>query len=150
MVELGFNYRLSDIGCALGMSQLGKLPAWIARRNAVARAYDEAFAGGPFAPLVRRADVRHAFHLYVVRTGRRRDSLFRALREGGIGVNVHYMPVYLHEYYRRTLGTARGLCPVAEAAYDEVLSLPMYAGMTDDDVAKVIDRLKRLASEEPA
>jgi perosamine synthetase len=150
MVELGFNYRLSDIGCALGISQLGKLTSWIARRNAVARAYDEALAGGPFAPLGRRGDVRHAFHLYVVRTGKRRDSLFRALRADGIGVNVHYMPVYLHEYYRRTFGTARGLCPVAEAAYDEVLSLPMYAGMTDDDVAKVIDRLKRLASEEPA
>jgi dTDP-4-amino-4,6-dideoxygalactose transaminase len=150
MVELGYNYRLSDIACALGVSQLMKLPRWLDRRNAIARAYDEALSQSPFAPLAKRDDVRHAYHLYVVRTGVRRDGLFRRLRAEGIGVNVHYMPVYLHDYYRRTFGTARGLCPVAEAAYDEVLSLPMYAGMTDEDVSTVIGRLARLASEEQA
>jgi len=147
MVDLGFNYRLSDIGCALGLSQLRKLPAWLARRNAIARAYDEAFASGPIRPLERAPAIAHAYHLYVVRTGARRDALFRELRAADIGVNVHYMPVHMHAYYRRTLGTERGLCPVAEAAYDEVLSLPMYAGMTDDDVTHVVDRIRRLTSE---
>ncbi len=150
MVELGYNYRLSDIGCALGVSQLKKLPRWLERRSEIARAYDAALSRGPFVPLAKKEDARHAYHLYVVRTGARRDGLFRRLREEGIGVNVHYMPVYLHEYYRRTFGTARGLCPVAEAAYDEVLSLPMYAGMTDEDVSTVTDRLARLAREEQA
>lgn len=147
MVELGFNYRISDIGCALGTSQLRKLPSWLAKRNAIARAYDEAFSGGPLVPLGRAPDVLHAFHLYVVRTGHRRDTLFRRLRAEGIGVNVHYLPVYLHSYYRRTLGTAPGLCPVAEAAYAEVLSLPMFAGMTDHDVERVADRVGRLSGE---
>jgi UDP-4-amino-4,6-dideoxy-N-acetyl-beta-L-altrosamine transaminase len=147
MVELGFNYRISDFACALGTSQLRKLPAWLARRNAIARAYDEALSGGPLAPLGRAPHVQHAYHLYVVRTGPRRDSLFHRLRADGIGVNVHYMPVYLHGYYRRTLGTAPGLCPVAEAAYGEVLSLPMFAGMTDAEVARVIDRVGRLSRE---
>jgi perosamine synthetase len=147
MVELGFNYRLSDIGCALGVSQLRKLPAWLDRRRTIARAYDEAFAAGPLAPLGRAANVAHAYHLYVLRTGHRRDALFTRLREQQIAVNVHYLPVYLHEYYRKTFGTERGLCPVAEAAYREILSIPMYAGMTDADVARVVEHLLRLANE---
>src|SRR5262249_1733469 len=107
-VELGFNYRLSDIACALGRSQLRKLPAWIARRQELAAAYDGAFAGSAVQPLATRTEVSHAYHLYVVRV-ERRDEVFAALREAGVGANVHYVPVHLHPYYREQLGTGPGL-----------------------------------------
>jgi len=147
MVELGFNYRLTDFQCALGESQLRKLPAWVARRRAIARRYDEAFAGnGLFAPLAVRPGVTHAHHLYVVqlrlerlRAGAGRREVFAALRSAGIGVNVHYVPVHLHPYYRKRFGTGPGLCPRAEAAYERILTLPLFARMTDEQVATVID-----------
>ncbi len=133
MTELGYNYRITDFQCALGSSQLKKLDGWIDRRNALARAYDAALAGqGAIRPLALRADVRHAYHLYVVRTPER-DETFRRLRANGIGANVHYVPVHLHPYYQR-LGYAKGLCPAAEAAYEEILTLPLWPGMTQKNV----------------
>ncbi|WP_422931561.1 UDP-4-amino-4,6-dideoxy-N-acetyl-beta-L-altrosamine transaminase [Singulisphaera sp. PoT] len=144
MVDLGFNYRLSDIQCALGMSQLRKLPDWIARRQEIARQYDEAFRAMPGVnPLERREDVSHAYHIYVVRfdpnfLNTDRGTLFSALRAEGIGVNVHYIPVHLHPFYRERFGTRPGLCPVAEAAYEQVLSLPIFPAMSDRDVEDVI------------
>lgn len=139
MTELGYNYRITDFQCALGSSQLKKLDGWVEKRNELARAYDAAFAGRQAVrPLARRPDVRHAFHLYVVRSPER-DALFRHLRANGIGANVHYVPVHLHPYYRQ-LGYAKGLCPVAEAAYDEILTLPLWPGMNDGD----IDTITRL------
>lgn len=134
MTELGYNYRITDFQCALGSSQLGKLDAWIEKRNALARAYDAAFAGrDDIRPLGRRGGVRHAYHLYVVRAPHR-DELFRHLRANGIGVNVHYVPVHLHPYYRNVLGTREGLCPAAEAAYREILTLPLWPGMTEEHI----------------
>ncbi len=148
MVELGQNYRLSDIACALGASQLGHLPGWIERRRALAAAYDAAFAGcSAIEPLTRNADVEHAFHLYVVRLtpAGLRSAAFRALREAGIGANVHYRPVYEHSYYRRRLGNLHGSCPRAEAAYEAILSLPMFPLMTVSDVDLVASRLRQFA-----
>lgn len=151
MVDLGYNYRLTDIQCALGISQLRKLPRALARRRAIAARYDEAFARLPgIEPLSVSPDVRHAYHLYVVRVdpariGMDRDAAFRVLREKGIGVNVHYIPVHLHPYYRTRLGTHTGMCPVAEAAYQRILSLPMYPAMTDADVRRVIDAVGQVA-----
>ncbi len=144
MVELGHNLRLSDVACALGASQLAKLPAFVARRRAIAARYDAAFGpGSPVVPLVTRPDVVHAYHLYVVRLRDAaprvaRDDLFTALRERGVGANVHYLPVHLHRYYREALGTHAGLCPNAEAAYDRIVSLPMYPAMSDADVEHVV------------
>jgi perosamine synthetase len=148
MAELGFNYRLTDIQCALARSQLKKLPARIERRLTIARRYDEAFAGLPGIGVPRvRPEARHAYHLYPLRIasagGRDRGAVFTALREAGIGTAVHYRPVYLHSYYRTHLGTAPGLCPHAERAYEELLSIPMYATMTDADVETVIMAVRR-------
>ena len=108
MVELGYNYRLSDVQCALGLSQLRKLPAWVARRRDIARRYDAAFREVPaVAPLEIRANALHAYHLYVVRLDldrlrADRAEVFAALRAEGIGVNVHYIPVHLHRVSARS------------------------------------------------
>ncbi|MBU1042425.1 MAG: UDP-4-amino-4,6-dideoxy-N-acetyl-beta-L-altrosamine transaminase [Proteobacteria bacterium] len=137
MVELGMNYRITDIQCALGISQLTKLPGFLARRNEIAARYDQAFAGTSVRPLVAMPGALHAYHLYVVRVTRR-DAIFTALRAAGIGVNVHYSPVHLHPYYRQSLGTGPGLCPVAEATSETILSLPLHPGMSDADVETVV------------
>lgn len=144
MTALGWNYRLTDFQCALGASQLAKLPARLARRREIARRYDAAFADEPAVkPLEVAPGLRHAYHLYVVRVdpagaGADRAEFFAALRARGIGVNVHYIPVHLHPYYRQRFRTGPGLCPVAEAAYERILSLPIHPGMRDADVERVI------------
>lgn len=152
MTDLGFNYRLSDFQCALGTSQLKRLPAWIERRRAIAALYDEAFATMPgVRPLGVRPGASHAYHLYVVRLDLvrlrgSRGSVFAALRGMQIGVNVHYIPVHLHPYYRSRFGTGPGDCPVAEAAYEEILTLPMFPKMTDADVRRVLAAVGDVAS----
>ncbi len=141
VTDLGYNYRLTDIQAALGISQLKKLPAWIERRQEIARIYTEAFANiGEIEPLREQSDIFHAYHLYVVRC-ERRDELFSKLRSKGIGVNVHYIPVHLHPLYRERFGTGEGLCPLAEEAYREILSLPVFPAMRQDEVSKVIETL---------
>jgi len=148
MVSLGYNYRLSDIHCALALSQLAKLPAWVTRRQAIARRYDAAFSGeSAFRPLVVRAGVSHAYHLYVIRLrgGIDRGAFFQALRAEGIGANVHYAPVHLHPYYREHLGGAHGLCPEAERAASRIITLPLFPRMNDDDVEKVISATLKVA-----
>jgi len=149
MVSLGYNYRLSDIQCALAASQLKKLPTWVQRRQAIARQYDEAFAGeARFTPLAVRDGVSHGYHLYVIRLGSGfdRGRFFQELRGEGIGANVHYAPVHMHPFYRQTFGTGPGLCPVAEAAYERILTLPIFPRMTDEDVADVITAVRRVAT----
>ena len=141
MVELGYNYRITDIQCALGASQLKKLPVWLAQRNEIAQAYDAAFAGTDIRPLAKKTDCFHAYHLYVVRVPER-DAAFKRLREHGIGANLHYVPVHLHPYYREKLGTKAGMLPTAEAAYREVLTLPLWPGMEAADVERVVGRLQ--------
>ena len=151
IAEPGLNYRISDFQCALGLSQLAKLQASLARRRAVAAAYDRACGTlEGIAPLEVRPGVEHAYHLYVVRLDRDRLGLdraeaFRRLHEEGIGVNVHYIPVHLQPLYRTRLGTGPGLCPAAEAAYERIVSLPMFPGMTDGDIRRVVSALERLA-----
>lgn len=144
MVALGYNYRITDFQCALGLSQLRKLQPWVKRRQEIARMYDEAFAGiSAVSPLAVRADVSHAYHLYVVqfdleRLQADRNVIFLALRAEGIGVNVHYIPVHYHPFYRERFGTKPGLCPVTEAAYERIVSLPIFPKMTDEDVQDVV------------
>ena len=143
MVELGYNYRLTDFQAALGISQLQKLPQWIARRTEIAQRYDEAFVEQPgIQPLGVRPDVVHAYHLYVVqldleRLCADRAQVFAALRAENIGVNVHYIPVPWHPYYQQR-GYGRGHWAVAEAAYARILSLPLFPMMSDQDVEDVI------------
>ena len=150
MVDLGYNYRMTDIQCALGTSQLRKQSCWVARRRAIARSYGEALAQIPeVSPLSMMPESSHAYHLFVVqlelnRLNAGRDRIFAALRAEGIGVNVHYVPVHLHPFYRQRFETGPGLCPVAEAAYERILSLPMFPSMADDDVQDVIDALDRV------
>jgi len=152
IVELGYNYRLSDVQCALGISQLAKLDDRVARRQAIARAYDRAFAS---IPEVRRLAVNrgvsHAYHLYVVRIDRAhlacdRATMFAALRSEGIGVNVHYIPVHLHPFYRQRFGTGAGLCPVAEEAYESMLTLPLFASMSPGDVSDVVEAVTKVVA----
>jgi perosamine synthetase len=144
MVDLGYNYRLTDFQCALGLSQLRKLPGWVARRREIAQRYDAAFADmAVVQPLAVRPEVVHAYHLYMVRVqsqevGLSRDHLFAALRADGIGVNVHYIPVHLHPFYRERFGTGTGLCPTAEAAYGQLITLPVFPAMSDADVDTVV------------
>jgi perosamine synthetase len=141
MVDLGYNHRLTDLQCALGISQLHRLRDWVFRRQEIAWQYNTAFAKIPTVrPLAVQGDVLHAYHLYVIRLDPHLDraKVFAALRVRGIGVNVHYIPVHLHPFYRRRFGTGPGLCPVAEAAYEQIVSLPIFPRMNDSDVRSVI------------
>jgi perosamine synthetase len=144
MTELGYNYRLTDFQCALGLGQLSRLDAWIARRRQIAAAYDRAFAELPGVnPLSTRPGVSHARHLYVIRLdpsvlGVDRQHVYALLRDRGIAAGVHYIPVHLHPFYRRRFGTKPGDCPAAEAAYQQILSLPIFPAMTDRNVQDVI------------
>jgi UDP-4-amino-4,6-dideoxy-N-acetyl-beta-L-altrosamine transaminase len=144
MVTLGFNYRLSDIHSALGLSQLGRLEPGLRRREAIAIQYEAAFAGMPeILAAPRKPGTRHAWHIYPLRLHldrlrEDREAVFRALRAENIGASVHYLPVHLHPFYRERFGTGRGLCPAAEDAADRLLTLPLFPQMTDGDAADVI------------
>ncbi len=149
MQSLGFNYRLTDIQSALGLSQLAKLPRFIERRAELARRYSEALAdvAGIQLPVV-PGDRVSAWHLYVVRVGEPalRDPLFEVLRARGIGVQVHYLPVYLHPYYR-SLGYVAGICPAAERFAASCLSMPLFPGLSASDLDYVIETVRRTVAE---
>lgn len=142
---LGFNYRMTDMQAALGLSQLQHLDAWLARRRQLVTQYKTWLAELPIV-LPKLADgANSAWHLYVIqideiKTSKTRREVFDALRASGIGVNVHYMPVYLQPYYQG-LGFKQGLCPNAESYYNHAISIPMYAGLTDAQQAEVIEVL---------
>ncbi len=150
MVTFGFNYRLTDIQSALGISQLRRLDAGLARREAIACQYQAAFAAMPeLLPAPAQAGTRHAWHIYPLRIEpdrlrEDRETVFRALRAENIGVSVHYLPVHLHPYYRDRFGTDRGLCPAAEEAADRLLTLPLFPQMTDGDIADVIASVRKV------
>jgi perosamine synthetase len=148
MTALGYNYRLPDLVCALGLSQLTKLDANVARRRSIAATYGLRLADVPGLRLPGvRTEVEPAWHLYPVRVvGLDREKVFHALRAEGIGVNVHYIPVHLHPYYRERFGYAGGESPVAEDASERLLSLPMFHGMTDDDVDDVVEAVGKVAN----
>jgi perosamine synthetase len=149
-LELGWNYRLTDFQCALAASQLEKLAGWIERREQLAARYDDACEQiAALRPLAMLAGRRHAWHLYVVRLELEhlradRDTIVRALRAEGIGVQVHYQPAHLQPFYRRRYGTRPGQCPVAEQAAEQILSLPLYPAMTADDQDDVIRALEKV------
>ncbi|BCJ52670.1 UDP-4-amino-4,6-dideoxy-N-acetyl-beta-L-altrosami ne transaminase [Actinoplanes sp. NBRC 14428] len=143
--EFGLNYRLPDVLCAMGSSQLVRLPAFKARRQELCARYDELLAGVPGLRLpVTRGHVDPMRHLYPVRVldGRRRE-VFDRMRAAGIGVQVNYVPAYWHPVYE-DLGYRRGMCPNAEAFYAEELSLPLFYDLTDADQDRVVEALRTI------
>ena len=152
MVLLGFNYRLTDIACALGISQLDKLDANLARRREIAACYTRAFREVPavVVPAVREG-VDPAWHLYPIRLNldllsAGRTEIFRALRAENLGVNVHYIPVHRHPYYAGRFDYKGGEYPVAEDAYERLISLPMFHSMTTQDVEDVIRAVRKVTA----
>ena len=149
--RLGLNYRMTDIAAALGLSQLTRIEEFLERRREIAAAYDAAFADLPVKTPWQHSDAASAWHLYVIRIDRERivrthREIFDALREAGIGVNLHYIPVYRQPYYRE-LGFGQGHCPNAEAYYAEAISLPIYPSMTDKEQDFVIATIKEVLGD---
>ncbi|MBU1664270.1 MAG: DegT/DnrJ/EryC1/StrS family aminotransferase, partial [Gammaproteobacteria bacterium] len=146
-IELGFNYRMTDMQAALGLSQLARLDDYVAARRRLADRYDTLLSGLPLTTPARDANAESAWHLYVIRLddavlakpGRR--VVFERLRAAGIGVNVHYIPVHLQPDYRR-LGFGPGDFPVAEDYYARAITLPLYPGLSDADQDRVVAELK--------
>ena len=152
MVLLGFNYRLTDVACALGLSQLAKMEANLSRRREIAARYAAALRDLTEITLpATRDDVNPAWHLYPIRlnlerikTNATRAEIFRALRAENIGVNVHYIPVHLHPYYRDRFGYRAGDYSAAESAYERLISIPMFHGMSNQDMEDVINALRKV------
>jgi UDP-4-amino-4,6-dideoxy-N-acetyl-beta-L-altrosamine transaminase len=145
-VDLGYNYRLTDMQAALGASQLRRMPAFLIRRRALVQRYRQRLAALPLTLPIGDADEDSAWHLFVVRVAaERRRDVFEALRAADIGVNVHYIPVHLQPEYRR-LGFRSGQFPEAERYYSEAITLPLYPGMTDADQDRVVAVLEQACS----
>ena len=148
MQELGYNYRITDIQCALGISQLKKLDIFISRRREIASMYDRAFSDSAFIHIsLQPASKKSACHLYLVqidfeKLAKSRSAVMNKLNKQGIGTQVHYIPVHLQPYYRTKFGFKPGDYPEAEVYYDKALSLPLYPGMTDADAKRVVNSLK--------
>ena len=141
-VDLGWNYRMTDVQAALGMSQLNRLEAFVARRNALADRYDSLLAGLPLRLPQRDPDGVSSFHLYVVRVAaERRRAVFEGMRAAGIGVQVHYIPVHLQPFWRAK-GFAEGDFPQAERYYAEAISLPLYPTLTEAEQDRVASALR--------
>lgn len=148
-LELGYNYRISDLQCALGVSQMGRLDNYVAKRNEIAKRYDELLSGLSLQLPIRRTDRLSAFHLYVIHVlDQPRKAVFDALRSQNIGVNVHYIPVHLQPYYQK-MGFQKGDFPTAEAYYSQAISLPMYPTLSIEQQAYVVNCVKEALLQEP-
>ena len=151
MQELGFNYRITDIQCALGVSQLKKLDSFIKVRRSIAKIYDEIFAGNPYFDVtVEKENRESSYHLYPIllkeKFDRHKKEIFSKLRQEGLGVQVHYIPVYKQPYYQE-LGFGSELCPVCEEFYKREISIPMYPTLTGEDIEFVKDKLFKVISQ---
>ncbi|MBP1754617.1 MAG: glutamine--scyllo-inositol transaminase [Firmicutes bacterium] len=142
---LGYNYRITDIQCALGISQMKKLDAFVARRREIAARYDQAFGAMEGIKVPFQAEGCHnSWHLYVIQVlDKNRKEVFDSLIERNIGVNVHYIPVHTQPYYRAH-GYAEVVCPNAELVYSRFISLPMYAKLSEEEQDYVIEQVKSL------
>ena len=142
-VGLGFNYRMTELQAALGLSQMGRLDAYVAMRHALVKRYDEQLSVLPVSTPWQHPDGYSSFHLYVIRLaeGSRRRQVFETMRDRGIGVNVHYIPVHTQPYFR-SMGFALGDFPQAERYYAEAISLPLYPGLSEADQNHVIGSLR--------
>jgi len=149
-IDLGFNYRLTDLQAALGLSQMRRLDEFVAKRHELAKRYDQILSDLPVVIPWQHPDSYSAFHLYIIRlkleqTGRTHRQVFEALRAAGIGVNLHYIPVYLQPYYQK-LGFKPGHCPEAERYYAEIISLPMFPALTVEEQDQVVKVLRTAVS----
>ena len=149
-IELGFNYRITDIQAGLGSSQMKRLDEFVTRRHYLAERYDTLLRELPLTLPWRQSDAYSSFHLYVVRLqldaiGKTHRQVFEELRQKGIGVNLHYIPVHTQPYYRR-LGFKPGDFPQAEQYYREAISLPLYAGLSNAEQDSVVQALKEVLS----
>lgn len=148
MQDLGYNYRICDIQCALGCSQLKKIDGFVSRRREIAKKYDGFFLKMKYAkPLGVHRDVKHAYHLYPIKVdfealGADRESIFSTLREKGIGINVHYIPVHYHPFYLKNYNTFKGMCPVSELMYEQLISLPIYPKLKDSELNLIFEILE--------
>lgn len=151
MQELGFNYRMTDIQAALGLSQMKKLKKFVEKRREYANRYNDAFAGmNAIITPFQQQGCNSSWHLYIIRLNleklnANRNEIFKALQKENIGVNVHYIPVYFHPYYQQ-IGYKNGLCPNTEKIYQEMITLPLFPSMTDQDVRDVIEGVKKVIS----
>jgi UDP-4-amino-4,6-dideoxy-N-acetyl-beta-L-altrosamine transaminase len=144
-IDLGFNYRMTDVQAALGLSQVRRLSQFVTRRHAIAKQYDALLADLPVTAPWQHPDGYSGMHLYPIRLklsqiARSHREVFVRLRASGIGVNLHYIPVYRQPYYRE-LGFPPGYCPEAERYYAEAISLPMYPTLSDQQIREVVTRL---------
>ena len=142
-VDLGFNYRITDIQCALGISQMKKLDFFLSRRRELVERYNEAFAGcTDIITPYQLPQTNSGWHLYIIQVkNHNRRRVFEKLRENGIGVNVHYIPVYMHPYYQEH-GYQNVHCQKAENIYSRIISLPLYPGLSDEEQEYVIVKVK--------
>lgn len=143
-LSLGWNYRMTELQAALGLSQLSRLSEYVRTRNAIADRYDDLLSDFPISLPGRLHDAYSAFHLYVVRLQApdNRLKIFNELRANGIGVNLHYIPVHLQPYYQ-SLGFSKGNFPVAEDYYSRAISIPLFAQMSDGDQDKVVSVIRQ-------
>lgn len=148
-LELGFNYRLTDIGAALGVSQLKKLDKFIERRREIANIYNEAFKDIEEIEIPIEYDyAKSGYHIYVIKLKleklcKTRKEIFMELENNNIGVNVHYVPVYYHPYYKE-LGYDKGLCKVAEQFYERIITLPLHPSITNEEIKYIISKVKEV------
>lgn len=151
MQLLGYNYRLTDIQCALGISQLKKLDKFIQRRREIVEIYKGAFKNNDFFDLpAEKAYAKSSWHLYPLRLKdkykEKKKEIFAKLRERGLGVQVHYIPVYWQPYYQK-LGYKKGICPIAEDFYQREISIPLYQSMSDEDIKYVVREIFEVFKE---